>query len=99
MSDTTDRARDWKAFEDAWNGYPSQDNEGYLPDRAGFKCGFFAGLSAERARWESERRLLLDVKGYVGFTDKYCELYDALRAHDEWLATQSSEDHDKGKGD
>ena len=94
MSDTTDRAWDWKAFEDAWNGYPSQDNEGYLPDRAGFKCGFFAGLSAERARWESERRLLMAIKDEALSTvcDRDMEggrLDLFLLAHDEWLKGRS----------
>ena len=32
-------------FEKAWKDYPSQDNEGYVPDRAGFKCGWFAALA------------------------------------------------------
>lgn len=32
-------------FLRAYNDYPSQDNEGYIPDRAGFKCGFSAAWS------------------------------------------------------
>jgi len=34
----------FKAFEDAWSNCPSQDNEGYLPDRGGFKTGWFSAL-------------------------------------------------------
>jgi hypothetical protein len=30
------------ACKQAWMDYPSQDNEGYLPDRGGFKCGWKA---------------------------------------------------------
>jgi hypothetical protein len=32
------------AFKKAWSEYPSQDNEGYLPDRGGFKCGWYAAI-------------------------------------------------------
>lgn len=38
------------AFKESWEDYPSQDNEGYVPDRAGYKCGFFEG-----ARWQKEK--------------------------------------------
>jgi len=31
---------EFEAFKTAWSDYPSQDNEGYVPDRGGFKCGF-----------------------------------------------------------
>jgi hypothetical protein len=34
----------YTAFQEAWRGYPSQDNEGFVPDRSGFKCGWFAAL-------------------------------------------------------
>ncbi len=43
-------AADHVAFQKAWIDYPSQDNEGYSPDRGGFKCGWFAALRWERAR-------------------------------------------------
>lgn len=36
--------QDFEAFKRAWKDYPSQDNEGYRPDRGSFKCGFSAGL-------------------------------------------------------
>lgn len=32
------------AFKDAWEGYPSQDNEGYQPDRGGFKAGWHSAI-------------------------------------------------------
>ncbi len=35
---------EFEAFKQAWLDYPSQDNEGYVPDRGGFKCGWFAAL-------------------------------------------------------
>lgn len=31
------------AFKQAYDDVPSQDNEGYVPDRASFKCGFVLG--------------------------------------------------------
>lgn len=43
---------DFEAFKKAWLDYPSQDNEGYQPDRGGFKCGWFAALEHERKRSE-----------------------------------------------
>jgi hypothetical protein len=30
------------AFKQAWLDYPSQDNEGYVPDRGGFKSGWLS---------------------------------------------------------
>lgn len=36
--------KDFEAFKKAWSDYPTQDNEGYQPDRGGFKCGWFAAL-------------------------------------------------------
>lgn len=38
------RKQEFEAFKEAWKSYPSQDNEGYVPDRGGFKCGWFAAL-------------------------------------------------------
>lgn len=35
----------FEAFKTSWNDYPSQDNEGWLPDRGSFKAGFFSGAS------------------------------------------------------
>lgn len=33
------KEQEFKAFEEAWRSFPSQDNEGYVPDRGGFKAG------------------------------------------------------------
>lgn len=38
------------AFKRAWEDYPSQDNEGFQPDRGGFKCGWAAALDWVRER-------------------------------------------------
>lgn len=38
------------AFQQAWKDFPSQDNEGYQPDRGGFKCGWFAALGWVRGK-------------------------------------------------
>lgn len=40
----TRREQEFEAFKKAWEEYPSQDNEGFVPDRGGFKCGWFAAL-------------------------------------------------------
>lgn len=45
---TTQNKIDFEEFQKAWRDYPSQDNEGYIPDRGGFKCGWFAALYYER---------------------------------------------------
>lgn len=41
---------DFEAFMVAWRSFPSQDNEGYVPDRGGFKAGWFAALEYERTK-------------------------------------------------
>jgi len=47
--------QDFDAFKKAWSDYPSQDNEGFRPDRGGFKCGWFAALKWERSRSSYEQ--------------------------------------------
>lgn len=32
------------AFQEAWLSFPTQDNEGYVPDRGGFKAGWNAAF-------------------------------------------------------
>lgn len=51
------KAASFEAFKQAWLDYPSQDNEGYVPERGSFKCGWFAGAAwqAERDKAELER--------------------------------------------
>lgn len=44
----TRREQEFEAFKKAWEEYPSQDNEGFVPDRGGFKCGWFAALEWAR---------------------------------------------------
>lgn len=34
----------WEACRQAWLDVPSQDNEGYVPDRGGFKCGWYSAI-------------------------------------------------------
>lgn len=41
---------DLESMREAWNSYPTQDNEGYVPDRGGFKSGWFAALRWERSK-------------------------------------------------
>lgn len=43
---------EYKAFLSAWENYPSQDNEGYRPDRGSFKSGFFAGVEYKKEEIE-----------------------------------------------
>jgi hypothetical protein len=45
----------FKQFKTEWENYPSQDNEGYLPDRGGFKAGFFSCFNWLRSRMKGEK--------------------------------------------
>ena len=47
---TDQNKKDFEAFKESWKDYPSQDNEGFIPDRGGFKCGWFSALEWERIR-------------------------------------------------
>lgn len=47
---------DFKAFQKAWLDYPSQDNEGYRPDRGGFKCGWFASEAYWKEKYTKKYR-------------------------------------------
>lgn len=49
---------EYEAFIKAWRDYPSQDNEGYQPDRGGFKCGWFAALE-----WVREEKSPFSLNG------------------------------------
>lgn len=42
----------------AWEDYPSQDNEGYQPDYAGFKCGFHSAWRAQQGEIERLRFII-----------------------------------------
>lgn len=53
--DADARETDHSAFQQAWLDIPSQDNEGYVPHRGGFKSGWFAALRWERARAQNVR--------------------------------------------
>ena len=33
-------------FKEAYDNFPSMDNEGYVPERGAFKCGFSTGFDA-----------------------------------------------------
>lgn len=54
------------AFKDAWTGYPTQDNEGYVPDRGGFKAGWFSAIEwvkpHVKKRREAERSARISIQ-------------------------------------
>lgn len=77
-------------FRKAYDDVPSQDNEGYTPDRGGFKCGFYSAcdvlqpkLAEARDHIEKLERLkraalkVVMVTSIVGDPEK--ELKEALR--------------------
>lgn len=50
----------YHAFLSAFHEYPTQDNEGYIPDRGSFKSGFLAGAKFERERKDVSIREALE---------------------------------------
>lgn len=44
----------FEAFKQTWINYPSQDNEGYQPERGSYKAGFFEGVRWQHAQLKSE---------------------------------------------
>lgn len=56
--------REFEAFQSAWEDYPSQDNEGFVPDRGSFKAGFAEGLKYAKAGNLRLREALEYVRSY-----------------------------------
>ncbi len=42
-------------FQKAYDAVPSQDNEGYVPDRGAFKCGFHSA-------WHSQQQIIYTLQ-------------------------------------
>lgn len=50
----------FEAFKSAYDNYPSQDNEGYVPERGSFKAGFTSAWHhLERYKTDADRSLNL----------------------------------------
>lgn len=61
---------EFEAFKQAWLDYPSQDNEGYVPDRGGFKSGWFAALNWIKERDKlSQTYYIASVAENLGFEE------------------------------
>lgn len=58
-------------FKKAYEDYPSQDNEGYIPDRAGFKCGFMVAWNLLQIELVKADKIILDIHGQVTIYSKY----------------------------
>lgn len=71
MTTPNDRQRQaFEAFKKAWEECPSQDNEGYVPDRGGFKCGWFAALQwADSTPPQQEGDEEAELRRYMGVND------------------------------
>ena len=48
-------------FRKSYDSYPSQDNEGYSPDRGGFKCGFFSACDVLQPKLAACRDALIEI--------------------------------------
>jgi hypothetical protein len=89
---------DYKAFLKAYSDYPSQDNEGHVPDRGSFKAGFLAAL--EYTKTESVRlRESLEwqnaiTKALLEFQTKYVLENKKLREALEECAKSPYQDSD-----
>lgn len=75
---------DWfDKFKETWLDYPSQDNEGFQPDRAGYKCGFHVAwdmvfdrvekLEAENARLREALEEIIRKEGWHRCADSAAE--------------------------
>jgi uncharacterized protein CbrC (UPF0167 family) len=51
-----DKTASYNSFIKEYSNFPSQDNEGYTPDRDGFKAGWFACLHWLTAHIEDKRK-------------------------------------------
>lgn len=49
-------------FKKAREDYPSQDNEGYVPDRGGFKCGFMEAWRIKEKELQKYKSTLEAIK-------------------------------------
>lgn len=47
-------------FKEAWRDYPSQDNEGYVPDRGGFKCGWYIAWREQQEKIDKLKQKIVD---------------------------------------
>lgn len=68
-------------FKKAYDAYPTQDNEGYQPDRAGFKCGFGAA-------WNLLMPMLKAAQDDYRGAMNCCELVTRYREALEWIADE-----------
>jgi len=53
-------------FKQEWDDYPSQDNEGYQPDRGGFKAGFFSAWNIREEKFKVVLQSNIDFSIEVG---------------------------------
>jgi hypothetical protein len=83
----------FEMFKKAWEDYPSQDNEGYRPDRGGFKCGWYAAwdlLEQRTALAESDTSIKHKYRADVlennlgALSKKHIELLATLLAINEF---------------
>lgn len=60
-------------FKETWEDYPSQDNEGHLPDRGGFKCGWFAAWSHKQKEIDSLEYKLKNKDELIKASEEYID--------------------------
>lgn len=76
---------DWfDRFRQEWHAYPSQDNEGYIPHRGGFKTGFHCAWNIV---FDELERLKAKLES---FGDKYhraSERYEEMKQALEFYAS------------
>lgn len=62
-----------QAFKEAWENYPSQDNEGYVPDRGGFKSGFLCAWDQQQTKIDALQAEVAGLKRALEDREAVCE--------------------------
>ncbi len=90
-----------REFRDSYSEYPTQDGEGWLPDRGSFKAGFFACYHKLNPLREAERekveKLRNRITGMILSLKIHGNTMD-IPFHIEWLEGALAASSDKAKG-
>ena len=86
QTERDEKAKSFEAFKKAYADVPSQDNEGWVPERGSYKAGFFAGEKYGR----EEARNDLMPKITTLFSERDSLSISCERQHEEITALKAS---------